>query len=468
MTQAPGGARRRTDPRARPTGSALAAGVVVLLAIAAVLLTLPADAPSQDRTEPTGALVERTVLACPSGGGRGETAVDLGLAAAPGAPDAGGTVQAGPVDGRADEVQVGRGALVEVPGRPGVKVAATGPAAVGLFGFRTDRVGSRSLATAGCPEPRAQWWFTGAGAGLDHSSTLLLANVDPGPAVVDLRVLGPDGEVRTVGTTGITVPPNSRQRIDLTEVAPQTDELALGVHASRGRVVASVDDSFTGAAGTGRDWLSGTDLPTRRVRLAGLPARGRGQRLFVANPGDLEALVEVQVAGASGTFTPTGLEPVAVAPGAVEAVDLADVLPRGEAVGLRLRSRVPVVATVRTGRQGDTSYAAEVTALTGPAAAPLLRGVDASVQLTAGAQEATAELTAYDRDGERVDRTTLRMDPGATRTWEPDGGAGYLVVRPTDGRVLGAVTYSGAGVTTVPLRPLPIRVQRPTVQPALH
>ena len=210
-----------------------------------------------------------------------------------------------------------------------------------------------------CASPRSEWWFTGAGAGLDHSSTLLLANLDPGPAVVDLRVLGPDGELRGAGTRGIVVAPHSRKRVDLTGVAPQVDDLALDVHASRGRVVAAVDDSLRSSptASEGLEWLAATDRPARRLHLAGVPGTAGGRTLLVANPSTLEAAVDVGVSGPSGTFAPAGLGPVTVAPGTIESVDVSRAVPAGEASGIRLRSRVPVVAALRStaGRRGTTT-----------------------------------------------------------------------------------------------------------------
>jgi hypothetical protein len=180
-------------------------------------------------------------------------------------------------------------------------------------------------------------------------------------------------------------------------------------------------------------------------------------------------VVEVRVAGRSGTFAPTGLEPVTVAPGAVETVDLGDALPRREAVGLRLRSRVPVVASARTLVSGDGAYAVPVTPLVGPAAAVLAKGVDRSVQLTAGPVAARVSVTAYTAEGEAVDRTDLTIDPTATRAWSPRKRADYLVVSPStapeSGGVSGAVVYQGDGLAATPLTALPLRVDRPVVRP---
>jgi hypothetical protein len=353
-------------------------------------------------------------------------------------------------------------------------VEATGPAAAGLFGARTD-VAHRALAVAGCTAPRAQWWFTAAGGGLDHSSTLDLVNVDPGPAVVDIDVLGPDGPVDTVGTKGITMAPGSHRSVPLTDIAPDTDELAVRVRAERGRVAATVDDRYAARPGaaSGHEWLAGTDRPSRVVRLAGVPGSG-DRTLVVANPGDLEAVVDVRLSGRGGTFTPVGSKPVTVAPGAVQDVDLGKQLPTKETVSVRVTSDSPVLATLRSATRDDHADAVPVLPLAGPAVAPLPRRTDAEVQLTAGTAAASVRVTAYDADGTRLDAATLEVSPTATVAWSPGRRAlrtgGYLVVDPAgDGRVHGAVTYTdGNAVAAVPLVALPIRLERPSVRPALH
>ena len=261
----------------------------------------------------------------------------------------------------------------------------------------------------------------------------------------------------------------------LSEIAPQTDEIAVSVITSRGRVVASVDDRYAAKASAtqGQEWLSGTDLPSRTLRLAGVPGSRDGATLLVANPSDLEAVVDVQLADGSGSFAPTGLDAISVAPGAVETVDLSKVLPRKEPLALRLRSRVPVVASVRSVAGDDHSYATPVAPLVGPAAAPLVGGADATVQLTAGATAAKATVTAYDAKGSEVDSTTLTVDATATATWSPKKGGAYVVVEPAarergGGTLHGAVTYDGGGIASVPLTALPLRLERPRVVAGLR
>lgn len=474
-------AERRPRPTLRVTRAAVVPAVLVLLALVGAGLTALAGGTGTATVgaATTGALVNHTTFACPDAtAARGTgSSVGLGLAPTPAdvRPPSGGSVTQGPVTSDGRPVDVRRGSVVDVRPDGGPAVEATGGAAAGLFGFRTDTERGRTLAVDSCPAPRSQWWFTGAGAGLDHSSTLVLANVDPGPAVLDLHVLGPDGPVDTVATDGITLAPHSVKRVALSEIAPQTDELALQVSTSRGRVVASVDDRYSPrpSASQGQEWLSGTDVPSRTLRLAGLPATTDDSTLLVANPSDLEAVVDVRLAGKAGSFAPTGLDAVTVAPGTVESVDLSKVLPKKEPLALRLRSRVPVVASVRSVTGDDHSYATPVAPLVGPAAAPVVKGADPTVQLTAGAVAAKATVTAYDATGSKVDGTTLTVKATATATWSPKKGAAYVVVEPASrgnggGTLHGAVTYTGGGAASVPLTALPLRVERPRVQPGLR
>ena len=477
--------RRRARPtRSRADTTVVSAVVLVVLAAVAVVLT-PSSGPSQGKAavQTTGQLVSSALLGCPGGAPptKGSTTVAVGSAPAEVDPalTSGGQVRAGATATSSRPVGLARGRLVALTGASAY-VAATGALAPGLFGFRADDARSTLAATA-CPAPRAQWWFAGAGAGLDHASTLELTNVDTGPAVVNVSVLGPNGPVDTVGTEGIQIAPGTRRRVELSSIAPQTDELALSVHADRGRVVAAMTDAFAPKQGgdQGQEWLAGTDRPSRVLRLSGVAAKADTRTLFVANPGDLEAVVHVQIAGRSGTFAPVGLRDVTVAPGTVQQVDLGSLLSRKEAVGLRITSNLPVVGSLRSVSGSDDSYAVPVLPLTGSAAAPLLTGARSTVEVTAGGRPAQVRVTAYDGRGRRIDGATLDVQGTGTTAWSPGRKAvaalkadGYVLVTPTHGHVHGAVTYeantSGAGTAAVPLVALPIRLVRPTVRPALY
>jgi Family of unknown function (DUF5719) len=472
MNVARPGPGRRADAqsRRRPDGTAVSAVLLVALAVVAVLLTPSAPMPHTSDRMIAGALVTRSVSACPDlPRPKGTTTRFVaGLVPVKGLRSQ-GTLRAGPVGTDGSPLGLTRGQLVKVPGTGGHApvLRADGEVAAGLFGSRSDS--GKALAEATCSAPRASWWFTGPGAGLGHTSTLVMANVDPGPAVVDVRVFGPDGKVDTIGTLGITIAPGTRQTLNLADVAPQTDEMALQVQASRGRVVAAVADTFAPRVGTptGSEWVPDQTAPSRVVRLAGLPQKATSRTLLIGNPSDLEAIVEVQVSGRSGTFTPVGLGEIRVGPGAVESTDLTKAV-GDEPVAVLLRSGLPVTATVRSTTPFDSSYAAPVVPLVGRSAAPVVPGADNTVQLTAGDHEASAMVRAYDARGHELAAEQLVIKAKTTSTWVPGKAAAYVVVTPGNGSVSGAVSLSGAGVSQIPLVPLPIRFQRPTVLPAPH
>lgn len=471
MNAAKAGGRRAATPR-RFRGDRTAALAVGLLLLAAVAVVATRNPPPADLTATSaGSVVDRTFLACPDDDEpRLRSRTDVGLAPVRGpAGDVGdeGSLKAGAaMDGT--RVKLRRGAVRTVAGSPAPVLDATGEVAAGLFGFRADDL-DRGTAVGSCTQPRGEWWFSGAGAGLDHLSELVLTNVDPGPAVVDIEILGEDGPIETVGTRGVTIAPGETSRLALADAAPQNDEVVVHVEASRGRVSAAVTDRYAPrpAGAKGLEWLTGVEQPDRRLLLAGLPAKATERTLLVGNPSDLEALVDVQVSGSRGSFVPAGFETVSVPPGSVRAVDVTDLLTGDEATSVRLRSQVPVVGAVRSVQGDDASYAGAVLPLGDPAAAPVLEGSRTTVQLTAGPGGARARVTGYSRSGEATGKDVVRVDPAATTTWQPAKGTTYVVVTPVEGRVYGAATYAGAaGIAAAPLVSMAVRLDLPAVVPA--
>jgi hypothetical protein len=465
-----GGRRAAVAPR-RLRADRTVVTTAVLLLVAALAVVLTRNPGPADLANPTaGEVVDHTLLGCPEDDtARLRSRTDIGLAPVQGPAGPlgdGGELVVGPA-GQGTPTTLSRGATKRVDSSPAPVLDASGPAAAGLFGFRADRLG-RASAVGACVAPRADWWFAGAGAGLDHRSYLVMTNADPGPAVVDITVLGADGEIETVGTRGVTIAPGETQRLAMADVAPQNDEIVVHVEASRGRVAAALTDRFAPrpAGPAGLEWLSGSETPGRQLRLAGVPARAAQRTLLVANPSDLEALVDLEVSGARGSFVPAGFETLSVPPGAVRSFDLADLLTGKEATSVRLRAQVPVVATVRSVVRDDASYSATVVPLDDPAAVPVLDGSTTTLQLSAGAGGATARVAGYTSGGKATGEDEVTVDPASTTTWTPGKGTAYVVVTPLTGNVYGAATYSGQGVATAPLVALPVRLERPGVVPA--
>lgn len=464
--------RRRAD-RGAVVGIVLVALSGVLLATAGLVEAEPEQAGS-----PSTVAVDNVATAClgsPAAGRARAYTLAAPLAQTPdGAADE-GTLTAGPVGGQgAPRNSTTRGELgtLEAPGRgSALAVTATGDAAVGRGTFQVEQAeDGTALAAQECLAPRARWWFTGGGAGLDHRSELVMANLDPGPAVVDVIVHGPDGLVDSVNTRGITVAPGEVRALDLVEIAPQSDELAVHVEASRGRVVAGLADSFatSPAAEPGLEWVPAQAESSRTLRLAPLARRADRRTLVVTNPGDREALVDVEVSGASGSFAPTDVAQVRVPPGSVVTADLGTAIGR-DASAVVLRSPVPVTATVRSALGADVSYAAAVPVLDGPAAGVLAEGTQAAVQLTAGESGGKATATAYAADGAEVDSADLEVEPTATLAWSPQGRVAYIVVTPRGGQLSGGLSMAGdAGVSQLALRPLPVVLRKPVVVPVVR
>ena len=175
---------------------------------------------------------------------------------------------------------------------------------------------------------------------------------------------------------------------------------------------------------------------------------------------------QVQVAGEGGSFAPTELEDLSVAPGTVETVDLAGVLPKREAVAVRVRSQVPVTASLRAASRPDVAYADVVTPLAAQAVAPVLSRGRTTLQLTAGSAGAVARVEGFRADGRSTGDEELDVAATATLTWRPARGTAYAVVTPIEGSVFGAAVYDeAAGLSAFPLRGLPVRVRLPGVAP---
>jgi hypothetical protein len=176
--------------------------------------------------------------------------------------------------------------------------------------------------------------------------------------------------------------------------------------------------------------------------------------------------VEVEVAGRDGSFVPTELEGVSVSPGTVETVDLADALPRREALAVRVRAQVPVTAALRATSRSDVTYANVATPLVGQAAAPVPGRGRTTIQLSAGAMDAVARVEGFRADGDSTGSEQVEVAATSTATWRPARETAYVLVTPVDGAVFGAAVYDGdAGLSSLPLRSLPIRVRLPEVVP---
>jgi hypothetical protein len=471
------GRRVAVRQRRRPDAGGVLGAVLVAFAVLLLLGAALVEAEPESPGRPTAVPVDQVVTGClgspdPASSRATTLAAPLPEGARVGE---GGELTAGaPGTAPTAQTAAGRGTLQTLDAaRRGsaVVVTATEGEAVGRGTFQVDRMeDGGGLAMQECLAPRARWWFTGGGAALDHESALVLANPDPGPAVVDVVVHGPGGVTEDVGTRGITLAPGEVRTVPLVEVAAQSDELAVHVEASRGRVVAGLADAFATrpAAEPGHEWVPAQAEASRLVRLAPLPRQADRRTLVIANPADREALVDVKVAAESGSFAPAELAQVRVPAQSVVTADLGDAIGQ-DASAVVLRSPVPVTATVRSSKGSDSSYAAAVPVLDGPAAALVVDDTSAELQLTAGEAGGRATVTAYSTNGDALGSKDLEVSPTATLAWSPPKQTAYVMVVPRRGQLAGGVTMTGdSGLGQVALRPLPVVLRRPVVVPVVR
>ncbi|WP_370249262.1 DUF5719 family protein [Nocardioides sp.] len=342
-----------------------------------------------------------------------------------------------------------------------VVVIGRDAAAPGLVAARVER----PLAAAECRPPEVDVWFTGVGAGAKHRSTLQLTNPDEGRAVVDVTVFGRTGVVEATGLRGIAVPGGASRALDLATLLPRRDDLALHVVTSRGRISASVSDSYTeiGRGAAGIDAVPVQPAPARTLTLLGLPD-GTGQRsLVIGNPGDAQTTVEVRLVTASSTFVPAGIEPVDVAPGSVVRVQIAPLLQqaardaggRGERLlGLELRAGAPITADLLMFVAGDLAHAGVAVPLERTALTPLPPGRRTLV-LAGAPREGAVVVRTWDEAGQPLEPIRVDVAPGrAERVVLPEA-ARLLAVAPQGSEVRAAVLAEDDGATVLrPLQPI--------------
>jgi hypothetical protein len=339
-------------------------------------------------------------------------------------------------------------------------------AAPGAFAAQESRT-KDALAWLPCPEPRARWWFVGAGAAtVTHDTLLTIVNPRIGQAVLDIDVLGPKGPVSSPGLHGVTVPSHSTKTVDLAKVAPAVGELAVSVVATRGLVSISAADRFApGVVGKPvEEWLPGEALPSRSVTLVGLPPKPDTATLVVANPRRVEAVVSVEVIGATGTFAPKEDATLTVPPGSTATLPIGSVFD-GRPVALRVTSPQPVAATVRSVTGGDVAFAAGVGPISGSTAVAVPSGAARLVLSSTGSQAAMT-VTAFSSQGkELIDRTVTVPKGASVATALPDGTRSLRLVSTSPDAVAGFSVTDPSGVATAGVTSAAGSVLLPVVPP---
>lgn len=442
--------------------------VTVQLAVALPLLlalVLLAVRPSPSETPPRASEqtpLGRSTLVCPSALG---DAPEVALSAAEGIE---GAVEVGAPEPTTVDVSGARVATAE-PGTGPVVLTASDALAPELV---AGRAAESPLAAADCRPVAASHWFTGAAAGPTHSSVLELVNPNPGPAVADVTVLGPEGPLEVPTLRGIAVDGNSSATLDLGRTMPRRGALALHVTVARGQLGVTLRDRVEELVGgpVREDWLPAQAEPATSHLLLGLPTGAGGRTLTVANPGDSEVRVTLRLVTPDSVFVPEGAPELSVAPGTVAEADLAELLGSEVAqgaVGLVVEASGPVTAALRSAAAGDLALTAPVGPFTA-ATAVLLPPGDKRVVL--GGADAVGVATVLTRaaDGSELSREPVELQPELAAVVTLPDGAVRLEVVPERTGVAAAVVATGRGGTAVlGLRELVRADALPDVAPGL-
>ncbi|MGW4494480.1 DUF5719 family protein [Streptomyces sp. NPDC004376] len=319
-----------------------------------------------------------------------------------------------------------------------------------------------------CTPADTDFWFPGASTAAGRTDYVHLTNPDDSAAVVDIKLYGKDGAIKSEVADGITVKPHASEPVLLSTLTDEREtDLTVHVTVRSGRVGAAVqaqDDSGGG------DWLAASADPAGSLVLPGIPKDATDVRLVAFTPGDDDADLKVRLAAQNGTVTPAGNETLHVKSGMTTFADLGAVT-RGQAGSLILTpsdDSVPVVAALRvvrgTGAKKETAYI--------PATAPVGRratsadnsGKGTTLALTAPTATATVKVTASaGSEGGSPATKTFTIKAGTTQNVDapvPSGlrGTYALTVEPVSGGpVYGSRTLSATeeGVPGFTVQTLP-------------
>ncbi len=367
---------------------------------------------------------------------------------------------------------------------PAIRAYGDGTLAPGLVAdqWGRDPAGrGRGMASTACAPAASEFWFVGGGAIAGRQTRIVLVNPDETSAVVDVIIRGPKGLIDAPAGRGLVVKGQDRLVVRLDVLAPGVTATAVQVLARTGRVGASVDDEQqAGLTNVGTDWVPQAAPPATLVYVPGV-INGPGARvLSIAAPGTDDAIVNIRVIAADGTYAPAERSRVEVPADSVVTLDMAPILDRNPAT-LELTSDAPIVAGMRQFFGDETAYTAGAQPFDGPAAVsglPVRAATDVRVSITAPEEAAEVDIVLLPFRGGKeaaVPTAPRRVQVGAgklryIRLSPPAGVAWYTaVVTPVEGSGPVLVAHRlreqsrfGDLVTGYPWSPLRTEVVVPT------
>lgn len=265
---------------------------------------------------------------------------------------------------------------------------------------------------------------------------LLITNSDANEAIVDLTLLGPDGEVAAIGARGIAVAPGVSRRIALSVLSPE-GPVGVSFRASEGRVAMAA----VNVEGRAARYVAPT-RPALEHLIGGVPPGASDVQLVISNPREERADITVTALGATSSYELAATADLSVEPMSSVVVPIADSL-GGEASAIRVESTQEVAAGV---------------VVSGPTGSPAtLVDVEAAPELAATTMGGALQITNPGTDPVEVkvsagEGFTLTVSPGTTVVQVLPLAAQQLITVTADDPVIAsAATSEATGTIIVPL-----------------
>lgn len=450
------------------------AGAVVGVAALGAVVAFSGGVLSPERAAARPVVVAANeTLACPSTGRGTTTTAAANLSGQVSLTD--------PADGRQLPAQP-NGPVVTLKSDQPTMLSTTGGSIGGgtSVSIGTDGL-DRGIAAAGCQSPTTEAWFPGVFSSDSRITSLVLTNVDPAQASVDLVFYGASGPIPAPGARSIVLRGNSTQSLSLETLVKSADPIAVAVRTTEGRVTVVARERVLGDAGApanGVEWQAASPAPRTSMVIPGIPAGAGNRTLHVVNPGDRRAEVSVEFLGADGVFRPHMGGGVSVNPNSTTQLSLTADLAQG-AAAVRLTSEQPVSASVISDNDGgDIAVQTTSQPFGGSVIVPVAAGADRTstvVLSNPGTQPAEVEAVRLAADGRPEGQETVTIPAGATRSVQlPKADVSALRLRVAHGQVVAGLVITGdvgglKGIATMPVvaRPGVGGTIDPTQRPAL-
>ena len=293
-----------------------------------------------------------------------------------------------------------------------------------------------------CLAPAASQWFVGGTADVTSKGTLTLVNSGLGKALVGVTVFTEKGMVRE---QFFNVKANSLSTISLANLAPGSQSLAIHVVPQTGRVNAFViDERGKGLKSLGGDTVNSTPQALNKVVIPAIPhlvtkkKTALGHTLRILVPGEISAHINAMLTSPDGSFAPSGIDGITIAPGKVIELPLNLVAPTSK-FSLTITSDRPLVAAVKSatqdGGKSDFIWSTEVPSIT--AGTYSITGLAPLLVLTGEKIDISLEITSA-----KSKKRTVEIRGEAISTYKLADTVRTISIKQSNSSVYGALLFS--------------------------